>query len=363
MPTSWDYIEDVRFVLQEPPKSKRASRLSIRQLFPDTRSPGDMAQISERPHERVSVEYPRGRAPRLHLRLSELDFSPIMRTLRSSPRSTNPLHTHLIPETPLAMSMIREVSDDDPDVRYPYHRNVSSDVLISPVTLRSAWPVTGPTSKDSSSTNRAILAPRPSAPPRDERFHSPCHTRERTMSSTLSNLPEVMTLSGSPPDPGFVLPIHSRSRGRQNYDRYLASATQFVVCDAHSYATNSNNGDVGFLSLQGLQHVEDTPFDYGHHIAQMNESNVVLPPLEPPWPRQPSWASGSSDASSAVISTAARLRRAHTITGVTSVAIRRADASVSLDNVRTGQRNTIVTEYLLDNPLTAVHVERSGRMV
>lgn len=53
------------------------------------------------------------------------------------------------------------------------------------------------------------------------------------MSSTLSNLQaEVMTLSESPPDPGFVLPIPSRSRSRQNYTMPTIDFPQPVVCDA-----------------------------------------------------------------------------------------------------------------------------------
>lgn len=271
-----------------------------------------------------------------------------MRTLRSSPRSSNPFGTHLSPETPPTVSVIGEIGEDSSDVQYPHHKNTSSDVLISPMT--------GPTPKVSSSTNRTIN-PRPSTPLQEELAYTPGHTREGTISSTMSNLQmEVMTISGSPPDPGFVLPVPSRSRGRQNYDLYMASTTRFAVCDTHPCATDLRNADLGCPSLQGLQRVGDIPGDYGYYLAQMNESNTVLPSLEPPWPRQSSWMSGNSDASLAVVSTVAKLRRAHTTTGVMSSATRRAAVVTPHDNVHTGQRNTVVVERPYGNPRSTAYI-------
>lgn len=74
------------------------------------------------------------------------------------------------------------------------------------------------------------------------------------MSSTMSNLQvEVMTLSESPPDPGFVLPIPSRSWSRQNLYFYsedrLASgsmhSTRITVGNVQSCVTDSSKFDSG----------------------------------------------------------------------------------------------------------------------
>ena len=186
------------------------------------------------------------------------------------------------------------------------------------------------------------------------------------MSSTASNLQvEVMTLSGSPPDPGFVLPIPSRSWGRRSLNLLLASTAQPEVCDSHSRAADSSSANLRCSPSQRLGHAEDTPVDYGHHqITQatipVNESDFVLTPLEPPRIRQPSWISESSVASSAVISTATRLTRANTVASATSVVIRHAPGVVSNNNVHTVQQSTVINEHPLGTPLSTAHVERSG---
>lgn len=364
MTTSWDYLEDVRFVLQETPKPKRASRMSIRQFF---RPSSGTTQTSERGHRRVSVRYPRGRAPTLHLRLSEFDINPVMRALRSPNRSPNSIHTHLIPETTQTRFTVGE-SKGYLDAGYPRRRNPPSDVFTSPITPTSPWTVTGQAPGVSPSIGQTA---RPRSPTRDEPLHHPTHVRGDTMSSTASNLQmEVMTLSGSPPDPGFVLPIPSRSWGRRNLDLLLASTAQPVVCDVYLRAANSSGADLRYSPLQGLGHAEDIPADYGHHqIARAtlpaNEDGVMFPPLEPPQLREPSWISENSDVSSAVISTVTKLTRANTIASVTSVAIRHTPATVSSDDVRTEQQNTVTNEHLFGNPSlsASVHVGRSGGMV
>ena len=179
----------------------------------------------------------------LHLRLSGFDVSPVMRALRSPARSPNSLRTHLIPETTPAMPTVEEVSDGYLDVRYPYHRNARSDTPASPITPTSPWTVTGPTPRASSSNNRDS-GPRSSTPTQNEHLHHPTHTRGDTMSSTMSNLEvEVVTLSESPPDPGFVLPIPSRSRSRQNFNLSPGGSTQTTVRDLHSCATNASGAD------------------------------------------------------------------------------------------------------------------------
>jgi len=370
MTASWDYLEDVRFVLHETSKSKRASRMSIRQLFPNIRPSSGTTQTSERGHGRVSVRYPRGRAPTLHLRLSEFDINPVMRALRTPNRSPSSIHTHLIPETTQNISAVGGSKDGYLDAGYPRYRNTPSDVLTSPVTPNSPWTVTGQAPGVSPSSGQTAH-PGLSTPTQDEHLHRPTHVRGDTMSSTVSNLQiEVMTLSGSPPDPGFVLPIPSRSWGRRNLDLLLASTAQPVVCDVYLCAANSSGADLRCPPLQGLGHAEDIPADYEHHqIAQatlpVNEDDVTLATLEPPQLRELSWISENSDASSAVISTATRLTRANTVASVTSVAIRHTPAAVSSDDVRTGQHNTVTNEHLFGNPsLSAAHVGRSrGGMV
>jgi len=359
MSTSWDYLEDVRFMMQEPSKSKRISRMSIRQLFPNIPSSGDGTRTSERGSRRVSVRYPRGRAPTLHLRLSEFDISPVMRALRSPTRSPNSIHTHLIPETTQTKPTVGEFSEGYLDPGYPHHRSAPSNVPTSPITPNSPWTVTWSTPGVSPSSDQTT----------NPQLHHPTHTREDTMSSTVSNLQvEVMTLSGSPPDPGFVLPIPSRSWGRRSLNLLLANTAQPEVCDMHSRAADSSSVDLRCSPLQWLGHTEDTPVDYGHHqIAQattpMDENDFVLTPLEPPRIRQPSWISESSVASSAVISTATRLTRANTVASATSVVIRHTPGVVSNDNVHTGQRSTVTNEHPLGNPLSTARVERSGGTV
>ena len=339
--------------------------MSIRQLFPNIRSSSDGTQASEHDHGRVSVRYPRGRAPTLHLRLSEFDINPVMKALRSPTRSPNSFHTHLIPETTQTGPTVGEFSEGYLDAGYPHHRNAPSNVPTSPITPNSPWTVTGPTPGISPFSDQTT-GPRLSTPTQDEHLHHPTHTRVDTMSSTVSNLQvEVMTLSGSPPDPGFVLPIPSRSWSRQNLNPPLASTAQSVVCDTHSCAANSSGADLRCSPLQWLGHAEDTPVDYGHRqIAQatppVNENDVTLTPLEPPQLRHPSWISESSVASSVVISTAARLTRANTILSMTSVAIRHTPGVVSEDHVRTGRQGTVTNEHPLGNPLSAVDVRRSG---
>lgn len=206
-------------MLQAPPKPKRISKLSIRQLFPSARTPSDESQTSERLNGRVSVRHLRGRAPTLHLRLSELDVD--MKSFRSPTRSPNSLHMHLIPQALSTGSPVEISTPGHPDAQDLYHRNVPVDVPTTPLTPHSPWFPTSPTHKASSSTistNRTAGPPSPNLS-RDERSPYPTHAREDTVSSTLSQLPaEVMTLSESPPDPGFVLPIPSRSRIRHSFN-------------------------------------------------------------------------------------------------------------------------------------------------
>ena len=355
-------------MLQEPSKSKRISKMSIRQLFPNIRSSTGETQTLERDHGRVSVRYPRGRAPTLHLRLSEFDISPVMKAFRSPSRSPSSFHTHLIPETTQAKSTVGEFSEGYLDAGYPRRRNAPSDVPTSPITPNSPWTVAGPTLGFRPSSDQTT-GPQLSTPTQDEHSHHPTHMREDTMSSTASDHQvEVMTLSGSPPDPGFVLPIPPRSWGRQNLNLLLANTAQSMVCDVHSCAANLRSADMICPPLQRLDHAGDSPVEYGHdQIVQatspVDENDAVLAPLEPPQRRQPSWMSESSNASSAVISTAARLTRANTIASVTSVVIRHTPGVVSDDNVRTGQRSTVTNEHPLGSPLSTVHVEHLGGAV
>jgi len=247
MATRWDHLEDVRFVLHQPPKSKRISRFSALQLFSSIRSPGAETQISEHSDERVSVRRPRGRAPTLHLRLSEFDVTPIMKTLRSPTGSHNSLRAHLIPEMTPTGSTMEAPSEGYLDVQHLFHGNPPSDVPTSPTTPNSLWTFTGPTPRANSSSNHTGT-PRPSSRTQDGTLHHQAHMRGDTMSSTMSNLQmEVMTLSESPPDPGFVLPIPSRSRSRQNYAMPPIDFTQIVVCDVHSCAANTSSADLGRL--------------------------------------------------------------------------------------------------------------------
>ena len=239
----WDYLEDVRFVLQQPPKPKRISRFSIRHLLPNIRSPNEETRTPECTHERVSVRYPRGRAPTLHLRLSEFDATPVIKALRSPTRSSNSLRVHLISETAPTRLAVGTVSGGCLDARYSLHRDAPSDVSTSPTTPNSPWTFTGRTPRASSSNNHAGS---PLVQAQDGNLHHQTHTRGDTMSSTMSNLQvEVMTLSESPPDPGFVLPIPSRSRSRQNFDLSPADSARTVVCDVYSCATNPSCADLG----------------------------------------------------------------------------------------------------------------------
>ena len=247
MPTRWDYLEDVRFVLQQAPKTKRTSRFSIRQLLPNIRSPVGETRTPEYGHERVSVRYPRGRAPTLHLRLSEFDVSPVMRALRSPTRSSNSLRIHLIPETVPAGSTAGAVSGGQLDTRYPFYKDASSDVPATPTTPNSPWVLTEQTTRLSSSNNHTGDLQSP-VQVQDGGLYHPTHMRGDTMSSTMSNLQaEVMTLSGSPPDPGFVLPIPSRSRSRQKFDLSPANLAQTTVRDVHSCATDTFCADLAYL--------------------------------------------------------------------------------------------------------------------
>ena len=227
-------------MLREPPKPRRVSKLSIQQLIPNIRSASDESQTSERSHERVSVKYPRGRPPMLHLRLSEFDVNPGMRALRS-PASPSSPHICLIHETTPTRPAVEEVDEGYLEPQSPYHRNAPSDVPTSPTTPNSARTVTGPTPRVVFSSDRTAT-PQSSTLKQDEHLHHPTHTRGDTMSSTLSNLQaELVTLSESPPDPGFVLPIPSRSRSRQNLDLVPANrltlgsvySTQTTVRDAY----------------------------------------------------------------------------------------------------------------------------------
>ena len=236
MSTRWDHLEDVRFVLQRPPKLKRVSKLSILDFFPSLRSPTDETQMLERGHERVSARYPRSRAPTLHLRLSEPNITPLKKALDSPTHSLNSLHIRLIPEK---ASTVEGISEGHLDLRHPFHRHAPSDVPTSPITPNSLWTFTGSTSRISTSNGH---------PARSRSFsrtqNRPTHLRGNTTSSTLSNLRvEVVTLSESPPDPGFVLPIPSRSRSRQELNltptdsltRGAVDSAKTKVCDVHSY--------------------------------------------------------------------------------------------------------------------------------
>lgn len=252
MPIRWDRLEDVQFLLQEPPQIKRISRLSIRQLFPNRRSPGGENQTSERGHRRVSVRQPRGRAPMLHLRLSEFDANPVFRALRSPNNSPHSFQTHLISQTPPTVSPVEAVTGH-PNVWDPHHRNAPSDVPISPFTPNSPWTITAPTPRVSSSIR--ATGPRQSTPARDELLHQSTHMRGDTVSSTMSHLQvEVMTISESPPDPGFVLPIPSRSGIRQNFDlslddpgltRSWMHPSRTMACVVHPCVKSTSNNDSG----------------------------------------------------------------------------------------------------------------------
>ncbi|KAF9648308.1 hypothetical protein BDM02DRAFT_2325746 [Thelephora ganbajun] len=224
----WDYLEDVQFALEEPPKSKRTSRFSIRQLFPNARSTSNETQILECGYERVSVRHPRGRAPMLHLRLSEFDMNPIIKALRPPSRSPSSHHIHLVPKTPPIGTAVY-TGGGYLDVRHPHHRNAPSNLTTEPHTPNSPWTVTGPTPRVGSSGDQTPR-PRSPIPTQDGYLHRSIHTRGDTMSSTMSNLQvEVMTLSESPPDPGFVLPIPSRSRSRQKLGLSLANSMRTAV--------------------------------------------------------------------------------------------------------------------------------------
>ena len=356
-------------MLQEPPKLERISRLSIRQLFPNFRSSRDETQTSERNRERVSVRRPRGRAPTLHLRLSEFDFNPVMKAFRSPASSSHSFQIHLIPQTQPAWSPTEAVTGHL-DVRDLHHRNSPLDVPNSPLTSNSTWTITGPTPRLSSSNQTA--GPGSSTQTQDGHLHHSTHRRGDTMSSTLSHLQaEAMTLSESPPDPGFVLPIPSRSGMRQNFEPSLVDPTQTrgstyparpMVCDFHPWVKNTGGADF----KRQLQEPEVSLGDNGPsrpgwgtppcRISPVDE-DLDLSPLDPPRPRRSSWASESSDMSSAVISTATRLTRANTTVSMTSPTTRHSPAIMSEDEAHEGQRITVTSGHL-GSCLSSVHVER-----
>lgn len=297
----------------------------------------------------------------LHLRLSsKFDINPVTRTLRSPAHSPNSLRTHLISETTPTRSTIEKAGEGHLDIRYPRYRNFPSGIPASPVTPTTPQTIIGPTSILSSVSDRTV-GPRLSAPTQDEPLHHPSHTRESTMSSTLSNIQmEVMTLSGSPPDPGFVLPIPSRSRGRQNFGLSLADTAHSM--DLCSYPTHPGGADLGYTSLQRLGYPEDTPVGYGDRQLDQatppaSEIGITFSPSDSPEQREFSWASESSGVLSAVITTAARLTRANTSVSVTSVAARPTPATASDDN---RQQGTLTTEHLIGDHLSVAHTGHSG---
>ncbi|KAF9781262.1 hypothetical protein BJ322DRAFT_265132 [Thelephora terrestris] len=367
----WDYLEDVRFVLQEPPKPKRISKLSFRQLIPTIRSPSRETQTSERDHGRVSVRHRRGRAPMLHLRLSGFDINPFMKAFRSPNRSSNSPQTHLIPRATQTGSPI-EASERYLGVQDPHYINTPPDAPYSPLTPDSPRTVVGPTPRVSSSSNPVDLPQ--SLPVQDEHTHHQSHMRGETMSSTLSHLQvEVMTLSESPPDPGFVLPIPSRSRTRENFDLFLDEARSTrgsiyptrAIVSSRACAESASSADSGW-NLQEPRYTKDPSDDYGssrprreapHRYILAVDEDLDLPPLDPPRPRRLSWVSESSDMSSAVISTATRLTRANTTVSVTSPATTRNRAAMSSDEGHPRRQITVASEHPLGNTLQAVHVE------
>lgn len=321
----WDFVEDIRFVLQEPPHPKRVSKFSFRQLFPSTRSTTGETQTSEHSRERVFVRHPRGRAPALHLRLSGFDVSPIMRTFRSSPRIPDSPEIHLVPQMSLEGPLFEPTMTRHLNSRNPYYGNLPFDAPISPVTPSTPWVVTGPTPRASFSTNN-IAGTRPSTPALDERPNTPTHMRGNTMSSTFSHLQvEVMTLSESPPDPGFVLPIPSRSRTRRDFDLSLDDQMLTRGLARPARATDSRYAEESSSNQGPSKLNQDTP---PRHISSVNEE-LDFPPLDPPRPRHLSWATESSDTSLAVISTATRLVRPNTIFSVSSPATRPSRAAIS----------------------------------
>ena len=346
-------MEDLRFTLQEPPKPKRISKMSFRHLLPHIRTPSDEAQASERGHERVSVKHPRGRAPTLHLRLSGLDFSPVLKALRSPPRTPNSFNSHSVHETTPTRSIAGRFSEGFLDVRYPRFRNAPSSGPASPITPNTPWIVTEPTPRPSFSSDRTANPRLPTI--YDEHSHRPAHVREDTVSSTMSNLGvEVMTLSESPPDPGFVLPIPSRSRDRESHSLHITQ----TVCYVHP-CTAASGADLRFLFLQGFGHFRDVPINHRHNqIAQktspVDERGAVLAPLQPPQQRLPSRVSEDSDASSAIIFTAARLTRANTVTSATSVVV--GHTVTWDDSARRGQQSTVTYEHPLADPPSVAYI-------
>lgn len=101
------------------------------------------------------------------------------------------------------------------------------------------------------------------------------------------------------------------------------------------------------------------PVDHRHNqLAQatspVDEGDIALVPLEPPQQRLHSWVSEDSDASSAIIFTAARLTRANTATSATSVVVRHTSGVTWDDNVRRGQQSTVTYEHPLADPSSAV---------
>jgi hypothetical protein len=136
-----------------------------------------------------------------------------------------------------------------------------------------------------------------------------------------------------------------------------------------SILTNPSSADPGCSPLQELEYAEDSQVDHGayqhteaippQHAPLVNESGTVLPSLDPPQPRQPSWVSENSDTSSAVISTAARLTRANAGISMISVAARRT-AVIFDDDVRVRQPSMVASEYPFDSRLSAVYPERPG---
>jgi hypothetical protein len=90
------------------------------------------------------------------------------------------------------------------------------------------------------------------------------------------------------------------------------------------------------------------------HISPVNDGDLGLLPLDPPRSRRPSLVSESSDASSAVISTAARLTRASITVNVTT---QPSPAVIPDDVGRASQPITVTSEHLLGSTLSSVQVE------
>ena len=104
----------------------------------------------------------------------------------------------------------------------------------------------------------------------------------------------------------------------------------------------------------------DTPQRY---TPSVYESAASVSSLRLPQSRRSSWVSESSDVSSAVISTAAKLTRSNTIRSVTSVAARRGPAAIPEEGEREGQENTVASENLPDSALSLANLEHQGNTI